>query len=105
MMFVHCHTTSLLPTIPCRLFPGAKIITELSQSSNMRFMHFRADDDYALALSKLEKVRSLIYAVPLTFHDIHYVLIYNLYHSYTQVSNIFRAEATEREYFIAKAAL
>jgi len=41
----------------CRLFPGANIITELSQSSNMRFMQFRADDSYALGLSKLEKVK------------------------------------------------
>lgn len=39
-----------------RLFPGANIITELSQSSNLRFMRFRARDNYALQLSKLEKV-------------------------------------------------
>ena len=49
---------SLIWFIECfyRLFPGANIITELSQSSNMRFMQFRADDMYALQLSKLEKV-------------------------------------------------
>ena len=39
-----------------RMFPNANIVTELSQSSNMRFMQFRAKDHYALQLSKLEKV-------------------------------------------------
>lgn len=42
--------------ISCRFFPNIKIITELSQSSNMRFMQFRARDAYALHLSKMEKV-------------------------------------------------
>ncbi|KAF2902028.1 hypothetical protein ILUMI_04156, partial [Ignelater luminosus] len=36
-------------------FPSIKSITELSQSSNMRFMQFRAHDKYALHLSKMEK--------------------------------------------------
>lgn len=40
-----------------RLFPSTNIITELSQASNMRFMQFRAKDNYALQLSKMEKVR------------------------------------------------
>lgn len=39
-----------------RFFPSIKSITELSQSSNMRFMQFRAHDRYALHLSKMEKV-------------------------------------------------
>lgn len=39
-----------------RFFPTIKSITELSQSSNMRFMQFRAHDKYALHLSKMEKV-------------------------------------------------
>jgi len=39
-----------------RFFPNIASITELSQSSNMRFMHFRAHDNYALHLSKMEKV-------------------------------------------------
>lgn len=39
-----------------RLFPSANIITELSQTSNMRFMQFRANDSYAYTLAKLEKV-------------------------------------------------
>lgn len=39
-----------------KLFPSVRIITELSQSSNMRFMQFRAHDTYALSLSKMEKV-------------------------------------------------
>ncbi|XP_037082349.1 potassium channel subfamily T member 2-like [Pollicipes pollicipes] len=38
-----------------KFFPSIKIITELSQSSNMRFMQFRAQDSYALHLSKIEK--------------------------------------------------
>lgn len=43
-----------------RFFPSIRSITELSQSSNMRFMQFRAHDKYALHLSKMEKViRSL----------------------------------------------
>lgn len=41
-----------------RFFPSIKSITELSQSSNMRFMQFRAHDKYALHLSKMEKVRA-----------------------------------------------
>ena len=40
----------------CRLFPSANIITELSQSSNMRFMQFRPNDQYSFTLAKLEKV-------------------------------------------------
>lgn len=40
-----------------RFFPSIRSITELSQSSNMRFMQFRAHDKYALHLSKMEKVR------------------------------------------------
>ena len=39
-----------------RFFPNIRSITELSQSSNMRFMQFRAHDKYALHLSKMEKV-------------------------------------------------
>lgn len=42
-----------------RFFPSIKSITELSQSSNMRFMQFRAHDKYALHLSKMEKVSKL----------------------------------------------
>ncbi|RWS09666.1 potassium channel subfamily T member 2-like protein, partial [Dinothrombium tinctorium] len=38
-----------------KMFPSVRIITELSQSSNMRFMQFRAHDAYALSLSKTEK--------------------------------------------------
>lgn len=38
-----------------KLFPNANIITELSQASNMRFMHFQAHDSYAQRISKLEK--------------------------------------------------
>jgi len=45
-----------------RMFPNANIVTELSQSSNMRFMQFRAKDHYALQLSKLEKVCMHLYA-------------------------------------------
>nr|XP_036669645.1 potassium channel subfamily T member 2 isoform X9 [Drosophila suzukii] len=40
-----------------KFFPSIKSITELSQSSNMRFMQFRAHDKYALHLSKMEKER------------------------------------------------
>jgi hypothetical protein len=40
------------------MFPSANIITELSQSSNMRFMQFRANDQYSFTLAKLEKVLS-----------------------------------------------
>ncbi|XP_074653905.1 potassium channel subfamily T member 2-like isoform X3 [Tubulanus polymorphus] len=49
-----CNTIVAVQTI-FRLFPSANIITELSQSSNMRFMQFRAKDLYALNLSKVEK--------------------------------------------------
>ncbi|KAK6195412.1 hypothetical protein SNE40_000849 [Patella caerulea] len=49
-----CNTIVSVQTI-FRLFPTANIITELTQSSNMRFMQFRANDIVALAISKLEK--------------------------------------------------
>ncbi|KAK3087261.1 hypothetical protein FSP39_003776 [Pinctada imbricata] len=49
-----CNTIVAVQTI-FRLFPTANIITELSQSSNMRFMQFRANDSYAYTLAKLEK--------------------------------------------------
>ncbi|KAK4314348.1 hypothetical protein Pmani_014352 [Petrolisthes manimaculis] len=42
-----------------KFFPNIKIITELSQSSNIRFMQFCAGDAYALHLSKMEKVHIL----------------------------------------------
>lgn len=44
-----------------RFFPSIKTITELSQSSNMRFMQFRAHDKYALGLSRMEKVNVEIF--------------------------------------------
>ncbi|ELU15404.1 hypothetical protein CAPTEDRAFT_224554 [Capitella teleta] len=49
-----CNTIVAVQTI-FRLFPSANIITELSQANNMRFMQFKANDHYALQLSKLEK--------------------------------------------------
>ncbi|XP_023933674.1 potassium channel subfamily T member 2 [Lingula anatina] len=49
-----CNTIVAVQTI-FRLFPNANIITELSQSSNMRFMQFLAKDNYSLSLSKVEK--------------------------------------------------
>ncbi|KAL3989242.1 Calcium-activated BK potassium channel alpha subunit family protein [Acanthocheilonema viteae] len=38
-----------------RMFPRLRIITELTHASNMRFMQFDADDQYALQQSKCEK--------------------------------------------------
>lgn len=52
-----CNTIVAVQTM-FKFFPSIKSITELSQSSNMRFMQFRAQDKYALHLSKMEKVRS-----------------------------------------------
>ncbi|XP_069948561.1 potassium channel subfamily T member 2 isoform X2 [Cherax quadricarinatus] len=51
-----CNTIVAVQTM-FKFFPNIKIITELSQSSNMRFMQFRARDAYALHLSKMEKVQ------------------------------------------------
>ncbi|VDN00573.1 unnamed protein product, partial [Onchocerca ochengi] len=42
-----------------RMFPRLRIITELTHASNMRFMQFDADDQYALQQSKYEKVNLL----------------------------------------------
>ena len=50
-----CNTIVAVQTL-FKMFPSARMITELSQSSNMRFMQFRAHDSYALSLSKMEKV-------------------------------------------------
>lgn len=52
-----CNTVVAVQTM-FKMFPSVRIITELSQSSNMRFMQFRAHDAYALSLSKMEKVAS-----------------------------------------------
>ncbi|XP_053211920.1 potassium channel subfamily T member 2-like isoform X2 [Panonychus citri] len=49
-----CNTIVAVQTM-FKMFPSVRIITELSQSSNMRFMQFRAHDTYALSLSKMEK--------------------------------------------------
>ncbi|XP_076288743.1 slowpoke 2 isoform X5 [Lasioglossum baleicum] len=49
-----CNTIVAVQTM-FKFFPSIKSITELSQSSNMRFMQFRAHDKYALDLSKMEK--------------------------------------------------
>ncbi|XP_077299900.1 slowpoke 2 [Arctopsyche grandis] len=49
-----CNTIVAVQTM-FKFFPSIRSITELSQSSNMRFMQFRANDKYALHLSKMEK--------------------------------------------------
>ncbi|XP_050535073.1 potassium channel subfamily T member 2 isoform X4 [Daktulosphaira vitifoliae] len=49
-----CNTIVAVQTM-FKFFPDIRSITELSQSSNMRFMQFRAQDTYALHLSKMEK--------------------------------------------------
>ncbi|XP_055687676.1 potassium channel subfamily T member 2 isoform X9 [Lutzomyia longipalpis] len=51
-----CNTIVAVQTM-FKFFPSIRSITELSQSSNMRFMQFRAHDKYALHLSKMEKVQ------------------------------------------------
>ncbi|RWS27964.1 potassium channel subfamily T member 2-like protein [Leptotrombidium deliense] len=38
-----------------KMFPKLRIMTELRQTSNMKFMQFRANDIYALSMSKIEK--------------------------------------------------
>lgn len=38
-----------------KLFPSANILTELDQATNMRFMSFKAQDQYSINISKLEK--------------------------------------------------
>ncbi|XP_063407374.1 potassium channel subfamily T member 2-like isoform X1 [Mytilus trossulus] len=38
-----------------KLFPNINILTELSEKDNMRFMHFQANDEYTLNISRLEK--------------------------------------------------
>ncbi|XP_052746861.1 potassium channel subfamily T member 1 isoform X10 [Bicyclus anynana] len=53
-----CNTIVAVQTM-FKFFPSIKSITELSQSSNMRFMQFRAHDKYALHLSKMEKTLTL----------------------------------------------
>ncbi|CAN7994306.1 unnamed protein product, partial [Ixodes hexagonus] len=53
-----CNTIVAVQTM-FKFFPSVRIITELGQSSNMRFMQFRAFDTYALHLSKMEKVSLL----------------------------------------------
>lgn len=38
-----------------RLFPMVNIITEVNEATNMRFMHFQAQDSYLQEISRLEK--------------------------------------------------
>ena len=42
-----------------RLFPNTLVVTELSQTSNMRFMQFTAQEAGALKASKLEQVSKM----------------------------------------------
>lgn len=57
-----CNTICAVQTM-FRFFPHIKIVTELSTSSNMRFMQFRAHDTYALHLSRMEKVSTLFFSL------------------------------------------
>jgi hypothetical protein len=59
LQYLYLFTRGLFFSSFGRLFPSANIITELSQTSNMRFMQFRANDSYAYTLAKLEKVTRL----------------------------------------------
>lgn len=59
-----------------RFFPSIKSITELSQSSNMRFTQFRAHDKYALHLSKMEKVLYNLDCYNITHNYITYITNY-----------------------------
>lgn len=61
-----CNTITAVQTM-FKLFPSVRIITELSQSSNMRFMQFRAHDTYALSLSKMEKVCYVVIMMWMSF--------------------------------------
>ncbi|KAH3877237.1 hypothetical protein DPMN_001099, partial [Dreissena polymorpha] len=38
-----------------KLFPKVNILTELKQASNMRFMHFRAHDEYSQKISDMDR--------------------------------------------------
>ncbi|KAH3713899.1 hypothetical protein DPMN_073700 [Dreissena polymorpha] len=38
-----------------KLFPKVNILTELKQASNMRFMHFRAHDEYSKKISDIDR--------------------------------------------------
>ena len=38
------------------MFPKVKICSEIVDSNNMRFMQFRANDQFSLQISKREKV-------------------------------------------------
>ncbi|GFO02053.1 potassium channel subfamily t member 1-like protein [Plakobranchus ocellatus] len=42
-----------------RMFPHVNIITEVTEASNMRFMHFKAKDTYMLQIRQLEKVQTV----------------------------------------------
>jgi hypothetical protein len=39
------------------MFPKVKICSEIVDSNNMRFMQFKANDRFALEISKREKVK------------------------------------------------
>lgn len=72
-----CNTIVAVQTM-FKYFPSIKSITELSQSSNMRFMQFRAHDKYALHLSKMEKVgtaRPTRRAAAPSLHDLLLVVV------------------------------
>jgi hypothetical protein len=38
------------------MFPKVKVCSEIVDPNNMRFMHFRANDRFALEISKRERV-------------------------------------------------
>lgn len=56
--FADCNTIITVQKIH-KMFPSVRMITELSHSSNMRFVQFNPNDHYSLEQSKIEKVLQL----------------------------------------------
>ncbi len=53
------------------MFPKIKICSEIVDSNNMRFMQFRANDQFSLQISKREKVNF--------FFNAFFILTYNYF--------------------------
>lgn len=59
-----------------RLFPGINILTEISQTSNIKFMQFQPHDEYSKKIARLEKVCN---DTTSDSHWVNIVIFYSIY--------------------------
>ncbi len=66
-----------------RMFPKVKICSEIYDSNNMRFMQFRANDQFSLQISKREKARLKVF---------YFIYIYKCFNSFVFFRSKFKKD-------------